>query len=88
MEDTPGQKIHTMIEEKISSHHSIYCFVLYIFNTRFLGPTYRGSAPLYVPLFYYKGRAHVIQGDKFTQALRHPQQYNSQVDIGYYAPVA
>lgn len=52
-----------------------------LFNTRSLGSTCQVSTPLYVPIWTIKGRAHMIQ----TQVQSYPQQYNSQVDVGYFA---
>jgi hypothetical protein len=54
-EDTHSQRIHTATKEKIFVRRNIYCSMLYIFNTRSLGPTCRGcSAPLYVTPLNYK----------------------------------
>jgi hypothetical protein len=53
------------------------------FNTRSFGHLSALNTFIRASLYYKRG-AHVIR----TQGLRHHQQYNSQVDAGYYAPVA
>jgi hypothetical protein len=50
---------------KIALGTSISCYKYYIYYVS--GPTCRGSAPLYVPLLDYKGRARRVIGDRLTQ---------------------
>jgi hypothetical protein len=99
MENILGRKIRAMVNEKeILARRCTYSFMLYIFNTRTLGPSIGVQLPYNVPPLDYKGMTHTMEGDIHTWTppeaspsrprLSQTLSNTTHSVVGYYAPVA